>query len=133
MGLVSSDRNIPVEGVDRIVGPLITIMPSRVAFDATKSIEEMCLQIQQQAVRSYPFDHMGRQHLSKLGEYCASAAKLRNLLVIQPRKDPLPGIFGKLTQGGFNVSLDSYDFVLECNISKAAVDVSANYNPGLLS
>lgn len=65
---------------------------------------------------------------------CAAASQVRNLLVIQPEKGPLPVTFGTLVEGGFHVRVQEYDWVLECEMGlEGQITVRAHYNTTVIT
>ncbi|KAJ6780765.1 hypothetical protein PWT90_04525 [Aphanocladium album] len=53
-GMLTSGRNIPINNVEEIFGPLINIIPCRADFEADASIIDVMLSVQQQFIDSYP-------------------------------------------------------------------------------
>lgn len=132
MGLVGSGRNVPLDGVDQITGPTITTMPCRVVMDLSQTVQQHVVQIQTQAAAAIPFEHIGLQWLARMGGECTSAAMVRNLLVVQPEHDAIPQIFGELAPGGFDVRINSFGLVLECDLGSEVLNMRAHYNTSVL-
>jgi non-ribosomal peptide synthase protein (TIGR01720 family) len=56
-GTLSSGRDVPVSNVDRIIGPVITVVPCRVDLESSRNVPETIRQIQEDYIASLPHQH----------------------------------------------------------------------------
>ena len=56
-GNLCSGRDVPVDNVDRIFGPLIGMVPCRVPFDKCQSVLETLQMVQKDYLSSMPYQH----------------------------------------------------------------------------
>ncbi|KAJ3505130.1 hypothetical protein NM208_g16240 [Fusarium decemcellulare] len=83
-GLTLSGRDAPVAGITKMMGVTITTVPVRMVLDNTSTILEYLQDVQQHISDVKQHQHVGLQHIQRLGPEARSATRFQNLLVIQP-------------------------------------------------
>ncbi|KAF4965254.1 hypothetical protein FSARC_6933 [Fusarium sarcochroum] len=86
-GLTLSGRDAPVAGITKMMGVTITTVPVRVVLDNTSTILEYLQDVQQHISEVKQHQHVGLQHIHRLGPEARSATSFQNLLVIQPEDE----------------------------------------------
>lgn len=129
-GAIVTGRNIPVKGIETIVGPTMATVPVVVSVRRNMTVSEYLDSISSQAAAMMPHEHFGLQNIEKLGSSPRRACKFQNLLVVQPKKgsgsesellgmEPLP-------QEEFLT--DTFPMTVECHIGTEGVDLEAIYD-----
>ena len=83
-GETLTGRDIPVAGVEGIVGPLIATVPVRIQIDRNSSIESYLRDVQQTMLARTTYQHMGWQNIRKVSSDAQFASEAGTGLVIQP-------------------------------------------------
>ncbi|KAI9167870.1 Nonribosomal peptide synthetase gloA [Paramyrothecium foliicola] len=83
-GLTLSGRDVPVQGITKMMGITITTVPVRIVLDNTSTISQYLEEVQQYISQVKEHQHVGLQRISQLSPETRSAANFQNLLVIQP-------------------------------------------------
>nr|POF14198.1 nonribosomal peptide synthetase tes [Quercus suber] len=77
-------RQVPVDRIEHIAGPVISTVPVRVKFDQQQSVAQFLQDVQVQATEMIAFEQLGLQNIAKLGADAQEACQFSTLLVIQP-------------------------------------------------
>ena len=132
-GVIANGRTAPVDGIDRIVAPLIATVPIRVCINYSQTIHSFLEQLQLQAIEMLPFEHTGLQHIKRyLSADRQSLCDLQNLLVIQPVLDESKSFPEISCISGFSNFVVPHALVLECSLVSDGVNFQASYDPGIL-
>ncbi|KAF4544380.1 Nonribosomal peptide synthase [Lasiodiplodia theobromae] len=83
-GSTLSGRNLPVEDVDRIIGPTMTTVPCRVRWDRSTTLRSFLEQLHRHSVELISHQHYGLQDIASLGQDAKNACSFRSILVVQP-------------------------------------------------
>ncbi|KAF6808383.1 NRPS protein, partial [Colletotrichum musicola] len=81
-----SGRQAAVAGVDKMAGPTIATVPSRIRLDGSRSVEQFLNAMQEQATVTIAHEQFGLQDISKINNDIKDACDFTSLLVIQPEQ-----------------------------------------------
>lgn len=84
-GETLSGRNIPMDGINRLISPTLTTVPMRVQIDREEKVEDFLRRVQNISDTVTEHEHFGLQSIKKIAP---GACDFRNLLVIQPFSKP---------------------------------------------
>ncbi|PFH58666.1 hypothetical protein XA68_13399 [Ophiocordyceps unilateralis] len=131
-GYMSAGRDVPVPGVDEIVGPLINILIFRLPIDGGESLLDLLRQNQADFVQCLKYQHLLTADKMKAAE--KSDSKLFNTIMsvqreIEPRRDDSSVEFGEL--GGEDPT--EYDVILNIGLLEQEVNVSLQYRLAFIS
>ncbi|KAF1994960.1 nonribosomal peptide synthetase 6 [Amniculicola lignicola CBS 123094] len=90
-GETLTGRSAPVPGIEQIEGPMITTIPFRVNANHNQSVSTYLDHLHEQSVHQMPHEHLGLQHIRRLGPDARQACDLRTGLVLHPKEDPVDG------------------------------------------
>ncbi|KGO76863.1 AMP-dependent synthetase/ligase [Penicillium italicum] len=82
-GETLAGRDIPLPGVESIVGPLIATIPIRIQVRRSSSVESYLQAVQQTILARTPYQHMGMQNIRKVSQDAQYACEAGTGLVIQ--------------------------------------------------
>ncbi|RAL14731.1 acetyl-CoA synthetase-like protein [Aspergillus homomorphus CBS 101889] len=136
-GTVSTGRSAPVPAIDRMVGPTITTVPVRISLsDQAERVISLLQRVQEDGWNRMDHEHLGLQHIRRLGESCAATCSLQTLLVIQPREQPRAKSGSTLLAGLQDVAelegVDTYPLMLVCEPDGASLHLTAMFDPAVL-
>lgn len=126
-GITVHGRNAPVNNIENISGPTIATVPSRVRFGLNDTIDDLLLHVQDRAVETMPYEHIGLQNIRKMNGNIQAAVDFGTLIAIQTsNKFPAPldmeeikNEFQHINNCGIN---------LECQIFEGNVEVEIWYD-----
>lgn len=136
-GLTLTGRDIPVPGVDKLIGPTFTTVPLRIILSTEDTLSTFLTQLQDQALRMVPYQHVGLQKISRISAHAAAVCNFRSLLVIQPST--------KNRKKGSNLGLRSHGLrdqtanfyphalVMECILHQDEVSLQAWVDSNVIS
>ena len=133
-GETLTGRDVPVDGITEIVGPLLTTVPTRIQVDAGMSVLEYLQSVHQMAASVIPFQHTGLQNIRRLNEDTQAACDFQNLLVIQMLDDDSED--SRLWQplnNGVGSNFFTYPLTLECKVSGTQIHFDAHYDNAVIS
>ncbi|PWY71312.1 nonribosomal peptide synthase [Aspergillus eucalypticola CBS 122712] len=136
-GTVSTGRSAPVPAIDRMVGPTITTVPVRISLgDQTERVISILQRVQENSWNIMDHEHLGLQHIRRLGESAAAACSFQTLLVIQPREQTDTKYRYTLLSGLQDVAefegVDTYPLMLVCEPDGARLHLTAVFDPAVL-
>ncbi|KAG0645977.1 Nonribosomal peptide synthase [Hyphodiscus hymeniophilus] len=134
-GETLTGRDIPLPGVEDIVGPLIATIPVRVQIQRTTSVEHYLQNVQQGILARTPYQHMGMQNIRKVSQDAQYACEAGTGLVIQPE----PKYVG--SELGFDAGdvvrealhFNPYPLMLACGIREGGFRVCASFDSSLIT
>lgn len=131
-GQTLSGRDVPVSGIENVVGPTITTVPMNVHLDGEMLVEAFLQQQQDRNVEMMHHQHAGLQAIRRISPAAAAASEFTNLFVVQPQADgaddlKLEKIPTDMTQ------FDPYALLVECNLADNEVILEARFDDSVLS
>ena len=132
-----SGRNVPVAGIDTMMGPTITTVPVRIALPMDDVSAEQYLEIvQNQSTEMMPYEQIGLQNIRHLSsEAQKSIDQIQNLLVVQPSEasEDVPTFLGMEALSKPSTNFDTYALVVECCVgTEGSFDVQARYDDSVI-
>lgn len=89
-GEILNGRDVPLAGVEDLVGPTLASIPRRIKIDRAMSVQELLADVQMQLNDVIPHQFAGLQRIKTLNAAAAAACDFRNLLAIDVA-DGVPG------------------------------------------
>ncbi len=83
-GATVSGRNVPVDGVEDLLGPTISTVPVRVKINGAATVRDFVESVQNEALEAMPFEHMGLQNIRKINADTRERSRFQTLLIIHP-------------------------------------------------
>ncbi|KAF2276611.1 nonribosomal peptide synthase [Westerdykella ornata] len=130
-GETNSGREVPVPGIEDIVGPTIATSPVRLQVNRQSTVEEYLQGVQRQASAALPFQFAGLQHIRKLSSDTAAACEFQSLLAIvagDSMKDPEGGLWDLQSTGTIGTNFFNYALIFNCTVSQGSVHIEAHYD-----
>jgi amino acid adenylation domain-containing protein len=144
-GETLAGRNIDVPDVAEMAGPTFTTVPTRVQLDRDGRVVEFLRNMQRMASQVVPHQHLGLQHIRRLGPDCAAACDFQNLLVIQTSSSSPASLQQEMPQqhdhvvdwdfqeSGSTASFFTHPLVVECTVTDTSVETAFHYDEKVLS
>ena len=93
-GETFTGRDIPLPGVQNVLGPLVATMPVRIRIDRNDSVASYLTKIQQGILSRSPYQHIGMQNIRKVSVDAQYACEAGTGLVIQPDSENVAAELG---------------------------------------
>lgn len=134
-GETNSGREVPVPGIEDIIGATIATSPVRLRLNRQVTIAEYLQEVQQQSSAALPFQFAGLQHIRKLSSDTAVACDFQSLLAIvagDSMKDPEGGLWDLQSTGTIGTNFFNYALIFNVTVSKDGVHVEAHHDPHVI-
>jgi amino acid adenylation domain-containing protein len=134
-GETNSGREVPVPGIEEIIGATIATSPMRLQLNKQSTVEEYLQHVQKQSSAALPFQFAGLQHIRKLSSDTSAACDFQSLLAIvagDNMKDPEGGLWDLQSTGTVGTNFFNYALIFNCSVTKTAVEIEAHYDPGVI-
>ncbi|KAF2707683.1 acetyl-CoA synthetase-like protein [Pleomassaria siparia CBS 279.74] len=134
-GETNSGREVPVPGIEEIIGATIATSPIRFRLDRESTIRDYLQQVQKQSSAALPFQFAGLQHIRKLSSDTAAACDFQSLLAIvagDSMKDPEGGLWDLQSTGTVGTNFFNYSLICNCTVVKDAVLIEAHYDANVI-
>jgi amino acid adenylation domain-containing protein len=134
-GETNSGRDVPVPGVEDIIGPTISTSPFRLQVNRRCTVEEYLQGVQRQASAALPFQFAGLQHIRKLSSDTAVACEFQSLLAIvagDAMQDPEGGLWDLQSTGTIGTNFFNYALIFNVTVNKDNVHIEAHYDPQVI-
>lgn len=135
-GAVLTGRNVPIKGMDRLIGPTVTTVPIRIKVDPTEPCVDFLSRVQLQSAEAMPFEHTGLQNIRRLGVDEKAACEFGTLLTVQPtaresenETNPIGLERVYQEQSDFH----TYPLALGCYLETQEVEIEAYYDSNIIS
>ncbi|CZT03540.1 probable non-ribosomal peptide synthetase modules and related proteins [Rhynchosporium agropyri] len=133
-GETLTGRDIPLPGVEEIVGPLVATLPIRIRINRTSTVESYLQTVQQRISARTPYQHMGWQNIRKVSKDAQHASEAGTGLVIQPEPEyagsELGFEYGDVVREALH--FNPYPLMVAFGIRKGGLRVCANFDSGLI-
>ncbi|KAK4096517.1 nonribosomal siderophore peptide synthase Sid2 [Parathielavia hyrcaniae] len=134
-GETLTGRDVPLPGVETIVGPLIATVPIRVRVDRAADVASYLHAIQQGTLARTPYQHMGIQNIRKVSRDAQYACEAPTGLVIQPAPEHGAGqelgfVLGDVVREA--IHFNPYPLMLACGIERDGFRVCASFDSSLV-
>ncbi|KAJ5542306.1 AMP-dependent synthetase/ligase [Penicillium sp. DV-2018c] len=133
-GETLTGRDIPLPGVENIVGPLIATIPIRVQVRRSSSVESYLQTVQQAVLARTPYQHMGMQNIRKVSQDAQYACEAGTGLVIQPDPEYVGSELGFELGDVVREALhfNPYPLMVAFGIRKGGLRVCASFDSSLI-
>lgn len=134
-GVTVSGRNMPIAGIESVVGPTIATVPVRVLIPEDETtVGEYLAQIQDQATSMIPFEQTGLQYIAKASPGASEATQFQTLLVVQQlsgEEKAAETALGVWQQGDQTQEFTTYALTLVYCIAPGATSakIEASFDP----
>jgi amino acid adenylation domain-containing protein len=131
-GATVSGRQVPVAGIQDIIGPTIATVPVRIKIDWATSIKDFARQLQQQAADMIPFEQIGLHRLRYIGEDAKQGIQFRTLVNVQSALSE-PYAMRVCTrnsepQGQFN----DFAVILDCELRTSGIFLRLDFDKNVI-
>lgn len=129
-GAPLSGRNASVPGISNLVGPTITTVPVRIAFEGSQTISSFLKSVQDQGTEMIPFEHTGLQNIRRILDDDQRVADIKHLLVVQPQieADTNQDFLGLESRDTESNDFGTYALTLIADIASDSIFFTAHYD-----
>ncbi|EAQ90170.1 hypothetical protein CHGG_06789 [Chaetomium globosum CBS 148.51] len=113
-GEILNGRDVPVAGIEDLVGPTLASVPRRVRIDQDLTIRQLLVDVQNQLNDVTPHQFAGLQRIKSLSVATSAACDFKNLLAIDMADEvaETSSLWGNLTGGGTAQGADFFSLPL---------------------
>lgn len=131
LGETLTGRDVPLPGIEGVVGPVIATVPVRVRMPRESTVEAFLDTVQRAAMERAAFQHVGVQNIRKISRDAQIACEMPMGMVVQPSP-------GSVAQNlGFEVgdvvkeaiNFNPYSLMLACGMGEGEARVCASFDP----
>ncbi|QKX62712.1 uncharacterized protein TRUGW13939_09873 [Talaromyces rugulosus] len=133
-------RNIPVEGVEQVVGPTITPVPIRIQLqNENQKTLELLDGVEKDTADMSPYQHMGIKNIEQINEDTRAACKVQTLIVITPSSKSSSEDANAIKTSTYDVeskeggAFHTFALVLFVYPSKTHLDLQVVYDPAIFN
>lgn len=130
-GETNSGREVPVSGIEDIIGATIATSPMRLRLNRQLKVQDYLHEVQRLASAALPFQFAGLQHIRKLSSDTAVACEFQSLLAIvagDSMKDPEGGLWDLQSTGTIGTNFFNYALIFNCTVERDGVSIEAHYD-----
>ncbi|KAK6002869.1 hypothetical protein QM012_001619 [Aureobasidium pullulans] len=133
-GETLTGRDIALDGVEGIIGPLIATVPIRIRINRNGTLESFLQSVQQSILARTPYQHMGWQNIRKVSQDAQHASEAPTGFVIQPEPEYVGNDLGFQLGDVVREALhfNPYPLMVGCGIRKGGFRVCANFDSSLI-
>ena len=108
-------------GNESVMGPTISTVPVRIAWDPLETVESLITRTHQQYMDMIPFEQIGIQRIKNLSPEADLACQFQSLLIVQPHEVDRPAPNPLFAEGMDDALLEgpdafsTYSLTLQCN------------------
>lgn len=134
-GETLTGRDVPVPGVENILGPLIATVPIRVRVDRKATVSSYLQNIQQATSARAAYQHMGMQYIRRVSNDAQRACEAPTGLVIQPEAELAGGDIGFAQGDPVREALhfNPYPLMVAFGLRRGGFRVCANFDSSIVS
>ncbi|PTB63259.1 non-ribosomal peptide synthetase [Trichoderma citrinoviride] len=133
-GETLTGRDISLQGVEGIIGPLIATVPIRIRINRAISVKDYLKAVQRAILGRTPYQHMGMQHIRRVSQDAQHACEAGTGLVIQPQPE-YDGTDLGFDQGDVvreALHFNPYPLMLACGMHARGFRVCASFDSSLI-
>ncbi|KAK6194107.1 hypothetical protein LQW54_011792 [Pestalotiopsis sp. IQ-011] len=134
-GLTLTERNAPIQDIDEMFGPLVTVVPLRARPKRELTVSQYLQQLQDDLFSIMENQHLGMSNIAKLNaESGAACASIHNMLSINVANEqtstqqngPLSSL--RRIDEGASRRFDTMPLVLDCLLSKSQLSITCRFD-----
>ncbi|KAK3290246.1 uncharacterized protein B0H64DRAFT_452780 [Chaetomium fimeti] len=125
-GEILNGRDVPVAGIEDLVGPTLASVPRRVRIDRDMTVQQLLIDVQNQLNDVIPHQFAGLQRIKSLSPATSTACDFKNLLAIDMADEVAEnGLWSNMTGGGTAQGPDFFSLPLNvtCTLGRGGSGV----------
>ncbi|KAI7968920.1 hypothetical protein EIK77_007615 [Talaromyces pinophilus] len=128
-GEIMTGRDIPVPGIDDMIGPALSIVPMRLKIDSDLTVPQYLQQIQSQAAAIIPYQSAGLQHIQGVSQDAKSACEFQTLFSIaHGESDDVEGVMKFISANSGDANFFTYPLNVSCFMWESDLEVQIQYD-----
>lgn len=129
-GEVLTGRDVPVSGIEDLVGPTLASAPRRIQIDRDMTIEQTLAGLQAQLNEVIPYQFAGLQRIKTLNSSTAAASNFQNLFVIDTADEEVnDSLWKNMTSTTQGADFFSYPLNVTCTVGNGGrIEMRATFD-----
>ncbi|KAH6871614.1 hypothetical protein B0T10DRAFT_590815, partial [Thelonectria olida] len=135
-GVTTAGRALPIDGIELMLGPTIATIPVRIQVDLRANVASALHAGQDTAVQSMEHEHIGIQHIAKLGPSAAAACQFQTLIIFEsaPGDEALSKSTLLRSQQFLSyLGEETYALVLYCDLAQSELTMRVKYDRNVVT
>ncbi|KAF3490821.1 nonribosomal peptide synthase [Arthroderma uncinatum] len=133
-GEILTGRDAPVPGIEDMIGPSLTSIPTRVQINREQTVTEFLKEMQKQLVDTMNYQFAGLSQIKRLGEDASVACEFQNAIAItQDADESADGFWDMISSGTTGNNFYTYPLNLSCTLRQSKIDIEAYYDETIIS
>ncbi|PVH81870.1 nonribosomal peptide synthase [Cadophora sp. DSE1049] len=133
-GETLTGRDAPVHDIEKIVGPTLATMPTRIRINHETTVGKFLEDVQLSSAEAIPYQYAGLQRIKHASEDAAIACGFQNLLAIHHGTiESTNGFWNLKSSGTVGTNFYSYPLTVSCQISQEGVEFEAHFDHDIIS
>ncbi|KAM5489397.1 NRPS cluster protein [Microsporum audouinii] len=133
-GEILTGRDAPVPGIEDMIGPTLTSIPTRVQINREQTVSEFLQDMQKQLAETMAYQFAGLSHIKRLGDDASAACEFQNAIAItQDADETADGFWDMISSGTTGNNFYTYPLNLSCTLRQSKIDIEAYYDQTIIS
>ncbi|KAK2052477.1 acetyl-CoA synthetase-like protein [Colletotrichum caudatum] len=128
---VRGGRDIDLDGIETILGPTISTVPTRVRWAWNQTVSSFLRRLQSEAADMIPHQHFGLHNIARATESKACASDV--LLVVQRGQGSSPQLEGHRQVAAPMANFHTHPLNIECILEDGGPRVVVQYDPSVIT
>ncbi|EFQ97050.1 hypothetical protein MGYG_00094 [Nannizzia gypsea CBS 118893] len=134
-GEILTGRDAPVPGIEDMIGPTLTSIPSRIQVNRDQTVAEYLQDMQKQLAETMAYQFAGLSQIKRLGDDASTSCEFQNAIAITQDADETADGFWEMTSSGTTGNnFYTYPLNLSCTLRQPnGIDIEAYYDKDIIS
>lgn len=132
-GEILTGRDIPVSGIDKMLGPALSIVPMRLQLNPDLNIAQYLQNVQAQTASTIPYQFAGLQNIQGFSDDAKSACDFQTLFSIaHGDSDDVDGVMTFLSANSGDANFFTYPLNVSCFMWESELEIQVQYDQNVL-
>ncbi|EGE07648.1 nonribosomal peptide synthase [Trichophyton equinum CBS 127.97] len=134
-GEILTGRDAPVPGIEDMIGPTLTSIPSRIQVNREQTVSEYLHDVQKQLAETMAYQFAGLSQIKRLGDDASTSCEFQNAIAItQDADESAFGFWEMISSGTTGNNFYTYPLNLSCTLRQSnRIDIEAYYDQTVIS
>ncbi|KAK2871711.1 NRPS, partial [Arthroderma sp. PD_2] len=133
-GEILTGRDAPVPGIEDMIGPSLTSIPTRVQINREQTVTEFLQGMQKQLVDTMAYQFAGLSQIKRLGDDASTSCEFQNAIAItQDADESADGFWDMVSSGTTGNNFYTYPLNLSFTLRQSKIDIEAYFDKTIIS
>ncbi|KAH7329601.1 hypothetical protein B0I35DRAFT_507853 [Stachybotrys elegans] len=127
-------RDVPVMGIEEMLGPAMTTVPSRILLSASQKVSDLLEAVQSGSAETMQYQHAGIQRIKSLSPDAAIACGAQTLIAINSGSRATADAFWQEDHNEMaGTNFYTYPLMLSCHIDESELETVVHFDERVIS